>query len=129
MESLIFDFDNKDVLKSIQCPVLLLFAEYDINVDPQENIQHLNDIFLGKDDLFLLRKKVPFQGHPDLVDEFAKVIRDTNASLARYEQIKKHAVLPLMLSIEGGHLTPTLKVKRRVVEKDYADLIESLYET
>ena len=51
----------------------------------------------------------------------------TNAALASYEQIKKHAVLPLMLSIEDGTLTPTLKVKRRVVEKQYTDLIESLY--
>ncbi len=55
------------------------------------------------------------------------MIADTNANLARYEQIKKHVVLPLMLSIEGGHLTPTLKVKRRVVEKDYSELVESLY--
>jgi long-chain acyl-CoA synthetase len=65
--------------------------------------------------------------HPDIVASYAKVIEDTNADLARYEQIKKHVVLPLMLSIEGGHLTPTLKVKRRVVEKDYTDLVESLY--
>jgi long-chain acyl-CoA synthetase len=65
--------------------------------------------------------------HPELVDAYAKMISDTNSKLARYEQIKKHVVLPLMLSIEGGHLTPTLKVKRRVVEADYADLVESLY--
>jgi long-chain acyl-CoA synthetase len=64
---------------------------------------------------------------PEIVAEYAKTIEAANADLARYEQIKKHVVLPLMLSIEGGHLTPTLKVKRRVVEKDYADLIESLY--
>jgi long-chain acyl-CoA synthetase len=65
--------------------------------------------------------------HPELVAGYAKMIVDTNADLARYEQIKKHVVLPLMLSIEGGHLTPTLKVKRRVVEKDYTELVESLY--
>lgn len=65
--------------------------------------------------------------HPEIVARYAKVIEDTNAGLARYEQIKKHVVLPLMLSIEGGHLTPTLKVKRRVVEADYSDLVESLY--
>jgi len=64
---------------------------------------------------------------PDLVAGYAKMISDTNKDLARYEQIKKHVVLPLMLSIEGGHLTPTLKVKRRVVEKDYSELVESLY--
>ena len=66
--------------------------------------------------------------HPKLVEAFAKVVEDTNSGLARYEQIKKHAVLPLMLSIEDGTLTPTLKVKRRVVEQAYIDLIEGLYE-
>ncbi|MCP4897993.1 MAG: long-chain fatty acid--CoA ligase [bacterium] len=59
---------------------------------------------------------------------YAEVIETTSAPLARYEQIKKFEVLPAMLSIEGGHLTPTLKVKRRVVEKEYASLIEELYE-
>ncbi|HSN56436.1 MAG TPA: long-chain fatty acid--CoA ligase [Candidatus Sulfomarinibacteraceae bacterium] len=65
--------------------------------------------------------------HPALQARYAAVIDDTNAALARYEQIKKFRVLPLMLSIDGGHLTPTLKVKRRVVEKDYVDLIEAMY--
>ncbi len=65
--------------------------------------------------------------HPTLAKSYARVIDETNATLARYEQIKKFVVLPLMLSIEGGHLTPTLKVKRRVVEKDYTELIEELY--
>ncbi len=64
---------------------------------------------------------------PDIVAAYAEMIEGTNAKLARYEQIKKYVVLPLMLSIEGGHLTPTLKVKRRVVEKDYTELVESLY--
>lgn len=64
---------------------------------------------------------------PEIAAGYAKMIEDTNKDLARYEQIKKHVVLPLMLSIEGGHLTPTLKVKRRVVEKDYTELVESLY--
>ena len=42
---LIFDYDNDKVLKSIKCPTLLLFAEFDINVDPKENVDHLNQIF------------------------------------------------------------------------------------
>ena len=66
--------------------------------------------------------------HPKLVEAFAAVVENTNENLASYEQIKKHSVLPLMLSIEDGTLTPTLKVKRREVEKQYPDLIENLYE-
>ena len=45
---LIFDYENDEVLKSIKCPTLLLFAEFDINVDPKENIDHLNQIFENK---------------------------------------------------------------------------------
>jgi long-chain acyl-CoA synthetase len=64
---------------------------------------------------------------PEVVALFDGVIAKTNKDLARYEQIKKFAVLPLMLSIESGHLTPTMKVKRRVVEKDNQDLIDGMY--
>ncbi len=66
---------------------------------------------------------------PEVIALYDAVVKEVSSKLARYEQIKKWAVLPLMLSIEGGHLTPTLKVKRRVVEKDYADLIRRLYES
>jgi long-chain acyl-CoA synthetase len=66
--------------------------------------------------------------NPKVLQLFTEVVETTNEKLARYEQIKKFEVLPLMLSIDGGHLTPTLKVKRRVVEKDYEDLIESIYQ-
>jgi len=66
--------------------------------------------------------------HPEVTALFNQIIEETSAGLARYEQIKKSAVLPAMLSIEGGQLTPTLKVKRRVVEKQYAELIEKLYQ-
>ena len=64
---------------------------------------------------------------PLLVGEYSAVVERTNAELARYEQIKKFEILPEMLSIESGHLTPTLKVKRRVVEKEFSDLIEGMY--
>ncbi len=65
--------------------------------------------------------------HEKVRELFSGVIEGVNAGLARYEQIKKFHVLPLMLSVEGGHLTPTMKVKRRVVEQEYSDVIERLY--
>lgn len=65
---------------------------------------------------------------PEVVSLFEDVITSTNEGLARYEQVKKFAVLPLMLSIESGHLTPTMKVKRRVVEQDNQDLIDGMFE-
>ncbi|HEY2738805.1 MAG TPA: AMP-binding protein [Thermoanaerobaculia bacterium] len=54
-------------------------------------------------------------------------VEAVNATLARYETIKKYAILPAELSIEEGELTPTMKLKRRVVYQKYAAEIESLY--
>ena len=59
---------------------------------------------------------------------YDEVVNGANSSLARYEQIKKTLVLPTALSIEGGQLTPTLKVKRRVVEQQFTNLVDGLYE-
>jgi long-chain acyl-CoA synthetase len=55
-------------------------------------------------------------------------IDDTNNDLARVRQIKKFTVLDQPLSIERGELTPTLKVKRRVVGENYAAEIAAMYE-
>ena len=54
-------------------------------------------------------------------------IERVNATLARYETIKRFEVLPGQFSIDGGELTPTMKLKRRVVTEKYAGEIEQLY--
>ena len=51
-----------------------------------------------------------------------------NKSLAKYETVKQFAVLPRDLSVDEGELTPSLKVKRKVVEKRYAALLDKMYE-
>jgi long-subunit acyl-CoA synthetase (AMP-forming) len=56
-----------------------------------------------------------------------KQIEGVNTTLARYEQIKKFVILPRELSIDEGELTPTMKLKRRVVNQRFADEIEGLY--
>jgi long-chain acyl-CoA synthetase len=53
---------------------------------------------------------------------------EVNKSLAKYETVKQFAILPKDLSIDEGELTPSLKVKRKVVEKKYAGLLDKMYE-
>jgi long-chain acyl-CoA synthetase len=65
--------------------------------------------------------------NPDLKREFELAVEEVNAKLARFEQIKAFRVLPEPLTVEGGALTPTMKVKRRAVTEAYADLIEEMY--
>jgi long-chain acyl-CoA synthetase len=51
-----------------------------------------------------------------------------NKSLAKYETVKQFSILPTDLTVEQGELTPSLKVKRKVVEKKYAPLLDKMYE-
>jgi long-chain acyl-CoA synthetase len=65
--------------------------------------------------------------HPRVIDLFERQIAGLTTDLAQYERVKKVGLLENELTIEGGELTPTLKVKRRVVDEKYHDLIDALY--
>jgi long-chain acyl-CoA synthetase len=66
---------------------------------------------------------------PTIHKKMEKEVFEECEGLARYERPKKLALLEHDFSIERGELTPTLKVKRRVIDKTYKSLIDSLYET
>jgi long-chain acyl-CoA synthetase len=59
--------------------------------------------------------------------EIEKAVEAANSRFARIEQVKRFAIVDGELSQAGGELTPTLKVKRNVVNDKYADIIDSLY--
>lgn len=56
-----------------------------------------------------------------------KHVDDANAKVARYQTIKRFAILPEPFSVDGGEITPTMKVKRKTVMDKYALLIDGLY--
>lgn len=64
---------------------------------------------------------------PEVQELVRKQIAEANAQLASYETIKNFAVLPEDFTIERGELTPSMKVKRRVLDEKYKDVIEELY--
>jgi long-chain acyl-CoA synthetase len=57
----------------------------------------------------------------------APYIDQVNQTLAKYETVKQFEILPKDLSIDEGELTPSLKVKRKVVEKKYAAMLDKMY--
>jgi long-chain acyl-CoA synthetase len=56
------------------------------------------------------------------------VVDDVNRDHSRFEQIKRFAILPRDFSADEGEVTPTLKLKRRVVEQHFAAEIAELYD-
>jgi len=65
--------------------------------------------------------------HREIYQRVKRWIDEVNSKLASFETIKKFAILPQDFTIESGELTPTLKVKRKVVYQKYAEIIEKLY--
>ena len=65
---------------------------------------------------------------PDVRAKMEREVEGQYHDLAHFETPKKIALLPHEFSIERGELTPTLKVKRRVVDRNYSTLIDSLYQ-
>jgi long-chain acyl-CoA synthetase len=65
--------------------------------------------------------------HPRIINLFERQISGLTTDLAQYERVKKVALLENELTIDGGELTPTLKVKRRVVDEKYREIINALY--
>jgi long-chain acyl-CoA synthetase len=65
--------------------------------------------------------------HPLVDREIADAIERLNAERAPAERIKAWRILPRGLTVAGGELTPTLKVKRAVVLESFNDLVEEMY--
>ncbi len=65
--------------------------------------------------------------HPQIRELLRKAVAEANASLASFETIKNFAIVPNDFTVESGELTPSLKVKRKVVDQNYKDMIDNLY--
>ena len=64
---------------------------------------------------------------PEIFNMVHKAVAQTNSQLASFESIKKFMILPQEFTIEAGELTPSLKVKRKFLDKKFSAQIESLY--
>ena len=92
-----------------------------ITLDPQEIAQFAREHGLSEDPAALARE-------PKVVELIQDELERVNSRHAQPERIKRFAILDHDLSQETGELTPTLKVKRNVVNEKYADLFDRLYQ-
>lgn len=82
---------------------------------------------------FMENKSLPFKDfatasqHPEVMKYVRQCIADTNSSLASYETIKRFTILPVEFTVESGDLTPSLKVKRKLVTEKFKSQIQALY--
>ncbi|MDQ4123829.1 MAG: long-chain fatty acid--CoA ligase [Acidobacteriota bacterium] len=74
-----------------------------------------------------IKRHAEFCSHPKIIDLFERQIEEHTQTLSKFEKVKKIALLENELTIAGGELTPTLKVKRRVVDEKYKDVIDRIY--
>ena len=65
--------------------------------------------------------------NPQLISRIQEEIDSTNSHFGKWEQVKKFELTSDIWSIDDGHLTPTLKMKRKVIKEKYKNLIENIY--
>jgi long-chain acyl-CoA synthetase len=96
-----------------------LVALITLNIDAVREFAHGEGVaFSNDEDLY---------NHPAVHDLIERVISQKNERFARFETIKRFAIIPGTLSTADGGLTPTLKVRRKRIMERYADILEGLY--
>jgi long-chain acyl-CoA synthetase len=91
-----------------------------INIEEAERFAKQDGISYGKPAELL--------DNPKILEMIQKHVDERNTHLAKYETIKNIRIIKSDFSQEGGELTPSLKVKRKVVHQKYKDLIDQMYE-
>ena len=76
---------------------------------------------------YALGTRAEFCSDPRIIDLFERQIAARTKDLAQFEKVKRIALLEKEFTLAGGELTPTLKVKRRVIDQKYRDVIDGIY--
>jgi long-chain acyl-CoA synthetase len=79
------------------------------------------------------RNKIGYENEDDLISKqeiyeiIDKEVATLQKDLSNYERVRKFVLLNRQFSVDGGEVTPTLKIRRKVVEEKYQSLIEEMY--
>jgi long-chain acyl-CoA synthetase len=91
------------------------------NINPEEAAR------LATEENITFNNPAELLGNKKFLDIVQKHVDERNAHLAKYESIKNIRIVKSDFSQEGGELTPSLKLKRKVVLQKYKDLIDDMY--
>ena len=80
----------------------------------------LHEISLGNSNLEIV-------SNPKLIERIQEEVTELNKKFGSWEQIKRFELTPDVWSIDGGHLTPTMKLKRKIVMEKYKNLYQKIY--
>ena len=111
-----------------------LFTQFVVIGEKRKYLSGLCNINLEQAERIANEKGIKFENPEEILsnEKFLKIIQshvdELNKHLARYETIKKYRIVEHEFSQDTGELTPSLKVKRKVVREKYQDLIETMYE-
>jgi long-chain acyl-CoA synthetase len=89
------------------------------NFEQLESYAHLKGLHL--------KTAGEFCADPKIKDLLERQVEETTQGLAQFESVKKIALMENEFTVEGGELTPTLKIKRRVIDEKYKDVIDGIY--
>ncbi|MBT8321232.1 MAG: long-chain fatty acid--CoA ligase, partial [Eudoraea sp.] len=79
-----------------------------------------HNITLGANSDIVLNKKV--------LERYQKEVDEANESFAKWEKVKQFRLTPDSWTVDDGHLTPTMKLRRKIIKDKYLDLYNDIYE-
>ena len=91
----------------------------------QTNFEYLRD--WAKDNEINFSSNEDLVSNQKVIDAIQKEVDECNCHFGKWEQIKRFELTPDEWTIDGGHLTPTMKMKRSVIKKIYQNLYDKIY--
>jgi long-chain acyl-CoA synthetase len=92
-----------------------------ITVNPEELAK------FAKEQGILNTEPVALARHPKVMERVSRIVEQRNTELQSYAKVKKFAILPNDFTVDNGLLTPTLKVKRKLITEKHRETLDSLY--
>ena len=94
----------------------------------QPNFEFIED-WIDRKKKNINKNKTDIANSSEVINRIQVEIDVCNKKFGKWEQIKRFELTPDVWSVDGGHLTPTMKMKRAIIKKIYSDLYNKIYQS